>query len=453
MKNILSLSKLSLFSAVLVTTLFLLSTTSFAVIFTVTNLDDSGAGSLRQAIFDANHPLSSPGPDEIVFDVGLTGTITLSTGEMFITDDLTITGPGAGAITIDAQMMDRIFNIDDLAGTEIVVSISGLMFINGSHSSGGAVINFEDLSIDACVFENNISFNGGVIHNQGTLTEITNSTFSGNSADSGGVIDNFLGTIVKITNSTFSGNNAEAGGVILNGGPIGEITNSTFSGNSADSGGGAIWNASPGTIEKITNSTFSGNSATGRGGAIFNQIDRTIEEITNCTFSGNSTGIDGGAIWNDGDMNISFTTIANNQAADEGGGIFENGASIRIRNSIVAFNTATTSGPNCNGDITTLVTEINNYSNDGSCGFDGDNSTILLGPLANNGGPTQTLALLGGDPLDGASPACDPLNRFGIPTGVSLPIDQRHFSRPFGASTEAPAPKNNNGVTILSVMK
>ena len=64
----------------------------------------------------------------------------------------------------------------------------------------------------------------------------------------------------------------------------------------------------------------------------------------------------------------------------------------------------------------------NNYSNDASCGFTGDNSMITLGVLANNGGPTETVALLGGAPLNGASMDCDPLGSNGLPTGVLLPI-------------------------------
>jgi len=621
MKTILSL-------AVLIITLFIISTTSFAVVFTVTNLDDSGVGSLRQAIIDANASMVDP-VDEIVFMAGVMGTITLSTGEMAITDDLTITGPGADVITIDADNSSRIFNINDSTGTEIVVSISGLMFINGSAGSGGAILNNEEaLSIDSCVFDSNsadfggailnfgtvtaitnstfsgnsaTSFggailndtqidnitnstfsgnsatnDGGAIRNSGTIDEITNSTFSGNSANSeggaifnvgfidnitnstfngnsaldggaifnvgfienitnstfsgnsadfgGAILNDGTGTIDEITNSTFSGNDASFGGAILNDvtGTIDEITNSTFSGNSADVSGGAISNdgtvtaitnstfsgnsavaqggaianfdtitaitnstfsgnsagfssgaifnggtitaitnstfsgnsanlsggaiANSDTITEITNSTFSGNSADVSGGAIFNSD--TIIEITNSTFSGNSAALFGGAIFNSGDMNISFTTIANNEA-DEGGGIFEVGAaSINIRNSIVAFNTATTSGPNCNGDIATTGNETNNYSNDASCGFDFNNANILLDPLADNGGPTQTLALLGGDPLDGASALCDPLNSVGVATGVPLPNDQRFFPRPFGPECDSGAYENGPSASV-----
>ena len=166
MKTILSL-------VVLITTLFILSATSFSATFTVMNTTDSGAGSLRQAIDDANN---NAGADEIVFDPALMGTILIlpDNGEMLITDDLTITGPGADVITIDADITatndSRIFNIDDSTGTDIVVSISGLTLINGladdggDGDNGGAILNNEELSIDSCVFDSNsATVRGGAI--------------------------------------------------------------------------------------------------------------------------------------------------------------------------------------------------------------------------------------------------------------------------------------------------
>ena len=364
----------SLFSIILAV-VFLSSVQSYADTFVVTNLNDSGEGSLRQAINTSNLVL---GPDEIVFEEGLEGTIVLNLGQFDISDDLNINGPGADMLTIDADDSSRIFNISDgSTDTDILVSISGLMFINGL-SGGGAILNFEDLSIDSCVFE-------------------------GNSAiQAGGVIFNKEGsTIAEITNSTFSGNNAESGGVIFN---------------------------EEGTIQNITNSTFNGNNSAGRGGGIDNE--GTIENITNSTFSGNSAE-DGGAIYNDGDINISFTTIANNEAS-AGGGIFEDRDSINIRNSIVAFN----SPNNCVGPVNDLT---GNWSNESSCGFLGDNSEIILGPLADNGGPTETMALLGGDPIDGATNNCDALNEMGNPSGIPIGIDQRYFPRPFGVRCDSGA--------------
>ena len=147
----------------------------------VTNNDDSGPGSLRQAIADAN-----PG-DEITFAGTVTGTITLTSSQLVINKNLTITGPGADVLTISGNNASRVFNISSGAD----VTISGLTIANGY--SGG---------------------NGGGIYNEGTLT-LNNSTVSGNYASYGGGIYN-EGTLI-INNSTVSGGNyASYGGGICN---------------------------------------------------------------------------------------------------------------------------------------------------------------------------------------------------------------------------------------------
>ncbi|NIP31963.1 MAG: hypothetical protein GTN59_15925, partial [Candidatus Dadabacteria bacterium] len=324
---------------------------SHAATFTVDDLSDGTANashceadsppaggdcSLRDAVAAANAAADS---DTINFSV--TGTITLSEGEIAISEDLAITGPGADMLTVDADGNSRIFLVDDSTVAKKVVSLTGLMFINGDSYNGGAILNYEELSVDSCVFE----------------------------------------------------------------------------GNSATFSGGAIYNDEDGTITEITSSTFDGNSADRRyGGAIYNFY---------------------------GIINISFSTIANNSASSStGGGIFENFGSINIRNSIVAFN-----GPdNCDKDIAKeAADETNNYSDDDTCGFGtGDNSTILLGDLADNGGPTETLALLGGDPVDGASADCDSINNPGVP----VTNDQRYFPRPFGAACDAGAYEDGPMVSV-----
>jgi hypothetical protein len=443
MQIILSLSRTAFFSAVLITSLFFLSAASFAATFTVTNTSDAGVGSLRQAILDANANMNGPGVvDEIVFAFGVTGTIFLD-GQMTITDDVTISGPGAGVITIDAQTVGRIFLIDDGFAPDIVVSISGLRFINGGGvSTGGAIENLEVLSIDSCVFEDNEADDGGgAIFNQGpgTITLITHTTFGGNMATSnGGAIRN-NGTINTITHSTFDGNSASTrGGAILNGGTINTITHSTFSGNSAASTGGAILNASSATITKISHSTFDGNSASVASGAIRNF--GTITAITNSTFRGNIGGFgSNGAIFNGGTMNISFTTIANN-AGPFGGGI-NNAGTLNIKNSIVANNTV---GGDCNGAVTPSGV---NLDTDGSCpGFTTVTSAALnLDPagLQDNGGPTETIALCTGMDTPtvgcaaGASAAIDAIMLADC-TDVALSsvtTDQRFFPRPEPAGT------------------
>ncbi|MBV9676860.1 MAG: hypothetical protein JO185_11035, partial [Acidobacteriaceae bacterium] len=162
---------------------------AWAATLTVTNTDDSGAGSLRDTIATA-----SPG-DTIQFSVPNPSAITLTSGKLLITKDLTINGPGAARLALDGNRADRVFEIS----RGVTVTLSGLTIQNGT---GGGIFNF------------------------GTLT-LTDSTVSGNS---GGGIVNYGGT-ATLTNSTVSNN---SGGGISNEGTL-TLTDSTVSGNS---GGG-----------------------------------------------------------------------------------------------------------------------------------------------------------------------------------------------------------------------
>jgi hypothetical protein len=327
---------------------------------------------------------------------------------------------------------------------------------NSASGSGGGIWNFDTVTITNSTISGNSARVGGGIWNFDTVT-ITNSTISGNSArGSGGGIDNERGTL-NVTGSTISGNSAGSGGGIGNSG-IATITNSTISGNSARGSGGGIWNFDTVTI---TNSTISGNSAGSGGGGIDNEsgtlnvtgstisgnsasdsgggidIDRGTVTITNSTISGNSAGSFGGGIRNfGGTANLSFVTIASNSASI-GGGISRAGGTVNIKNSIVGNNTAST-GPNCSGGVTATGA---NFATDGSCGagFSTVPSTGLgglnLGPLANNGGPTQTHALQAGSAAIDAVPSgqCSDVN------GNPVIQDQRGVSRPQGSRCDVGA--------------
>jgi len=233
----------------------------------VSNTNDSGPGSLRQALVDANDC-------DTIDATGISGVITLTTGELAVDKSVTINAGGADVLAVDGNATSRLFQI----GTGETVAISGLTIRNGRDDTTGGGINNESgatltitnstLSGNTAGSVNNPAVEGGGIFNSGTLT-IVSSTVSANTAGgtsgSGGGIEN-LGTLT-ILNSTFSGNTAIKGGGIHNSGPATAvtITNSTLSGNSASAYGGACFNG--GTMH-IANSTLSGNSAFIGGGIL-----------------------------------------------------------------------------------------------------------------------------------------------------------------------------------------
>lgn len=231
---------------------------------------------------------------------------------------------------------------------------------------------------------------------------------------------------VTLSNLTIRNGSAPAGGGIYNNGTL-TISNSTVSGNVATASklaggtGGGIFSSGSLTV---SDSTVSGNYAAGafafarpaEGGGVTNGYSLTI---INSTLSGNRTGPlgVGGAIWG-GHAAINNSTISGNSAF-RGGGI---AVDATIQNSIVANN----SGGNCAGVMTS---NGYNLSSDNTCNFHGpgdlNNSDPLLGALQNNGGPTQTMALLPG------SPAIDAGNPSGCTDGSGhlLKTDQRGMPR------------------------
>jgi len=272
----------------------------------VITLNDHGSGSLSNAIAVAN-----PG-SMITFDPRLRGTIPLTRGDLDITKNLKILGPGAGMLSISSSKSNHIVHV--LPG--VTVTISDLTF-KGSNTSYS------------------------YIYNEGTLT-LTNSTVSGNTADFGGGITN-RGTLT-LSNSTVSGNMATSdGGGIYNGGTL-TLSNSTVSGNMATGVGGGIYNV--GTLT-LSNSTVSGNTATGDGGGIYNGFGDRLT-LSNSTVSGN-TATDSGGILNVGTLTLSNSTVSGNKVTgpnSAGGGILNVGT-LTLSNSSVSGNTAT--GPNGTG--------------------------------------------------------------------------------------------------------
>ena len=154
------------------------ATTSFAApssspqTFTVTNLNDSGAGSLRAAIQAAN---AAPGPDRVTFQGGLTGTIVLTSGNIVISGPMTIIGPGAANLTVDGNGLNRIFAVGNtfpacpaLDGPDYLVYMFGLRLTNGRRnvagSCGGAIYTEHSLHLNAMTIDNSIARCGGGLH-------------------------------------------------------------------------------------------------------------------------------------------------------------------------------------------------------------------------------------------------------------------------------------------------
>jgi len=249
---------------------------------TVLNNLDSGAGSLRAEIAAAK------ANDTIVFAPSLNGqTIKLTSGELDITQNLTIQGPGAGQLTISGGNASRVFEVD---GTAPTVTLSGLTITQGicTGGDGGGVFNsFGTVSIINCTLSGNYAgYGAGVYNDHGTVT-ISNSTLSGNYAtyDGGGVCNSF-GT-VTVSNSTLSGNQAGTyGGGLYNAEGSATLVNSTLSGNSASQSGGIYTICTRRNLVMISNCVFSVN----RFEDIYNASSATELTISDSVFSANVTG-------------------------------------------------------------------------------------------------------------------------------------------------------------------
>ncbi|MEW6359460.1 MAG: choice-of-anchor Q domain-containing protein, partial [Planctomycetota bacterium] len=348
--------------------------------FTVLNNADSGAGSLRQAILDAN---AAAGADDIQFDAGLSGqTITLTTGQLSITDALTITGLGAANLTVNGNNASRIFNVDDGTGAQIAVTLSGLTLRNGNAggASGGAIYNREVLTVQACTITTNTAGDGGGIFNGGGTTTVDASTISANTTTGYG------------------------GGIFNSGGTM-TVDASTISANTAGDGGG-IYNAGGGTATATVNaSTISANTAAWGGGGIYST---DILNVTNSTVSGNTANVNGGGLFVSNTTTLNNSTIANNTADNDnsgtgdGGGICVWFATVTLASTIVGDNLDR--GGQANdifGTATATFSLIENTAGWTPGAGSANNVTgvdAMVGPLANNGGPTQTHALLAGSP-------------------------------------------------------
>lgn len=340
-----------------------------------------GDVSLRDAIEAAN---AVAGAETILFAPSLSGqTILLGGTQLTISDAVTIDASGLAApVTIDAQAQSRIFNIDDGGvANDFDVTIAGLT-LTGGHTSGFAF--------------------GGAVHSLTTgALSISDATIRGNTAGGlGGGID-AIGDVV--------------------------LTRSSLSGNTAVGPGGALYTVGNVTL---TESTISGNTSSDNGGGIFARQDVTL---TQSTVSGNTAATSqGGGIVALVDAILNHSTVTGNVGHGGAGGVY-GVESITLVSSIVAGNTADAGGdPDLRvfggGAVSaqfSLVGDADGRTITGSGNIVGDSTgggivDPLLGPLADNGGPTLTHALLP------SSPALDAGDSSAMPGMGGVPeFDQR----------------------------
>ncbi|MFN4260210.1 MAG: choice-of-anchor Q domain-containing protein, partial [Gemmataceae bacterium] len=334
-------------------------------------------------------------------------------------------GLGADRLTVSGNDHSQIFNDD--GDHSMIVTLSGLTLANGAGSFGGAIfINFSTWTIMDALFRDNAASSGGGIFNfLGTLT-VQNSTFRDNQvSNSGGGIFNFgsgsnNGT-ATVRDSTFSGNSSQFGGGLFNTG-IATVENSTFSNNTANTGGGL--RSSDGSVTTVRQSTFSGNSAFSGGGIYHNGVSFLVQNSTITLNLATSAG--GGLFVNpsssDGSATVESTIIARNNAQEGLEDVYRIRGTLHVRHSLIER-------PVFGG--------INGDNQANLFGVD-----PLLGPLADNGGPTLTHALLPGSPASdaGSNPA-------------GLATDQRGdgFPRTRGSGTDIGAVEGLFSILTLTL--
>jgi hypothetical protein len=394
--------------AVVTALLLALGTDARAETFTVTNLENSGTGSLREAVKEAN---SVAGADVIVFAPGLAGKIALSGTGLTITDPVEIDGPGAASLTVEQTSAEhRVFKIDELTQP-------GAVALSGLHITGGRIKDY-----------------GADIYNQDSNASLTISGCVVSGADTedagyGGAVDSF-GAPLFIRDSTFVGNEGETGGAIWAGGdemPL-VIEASTFAENVANGDGGAVAvEVEHGSEHRIVDSTFVSNRATEGGGAVeVSAGNEAAVLIANSTFTGNQAVDAGGALGVGADsleVTIEDSTVAGNsvtKSTGEGGGIDDFDVQ-RLTDTIVADNTSAGTAPDLSGKALASFDLVQNSAGAELVELTPGSNLVgvdpQLGPLAANGGPTETMAL---------APTSPAVNK----GGGALTTDQRGDPRP-----------------------
>jgi hypothetical protein len=401
------------------------SAESPSIIVTTTN--DSGAGSLRQALSDASTGFT------VLFGPNVIGTITLTNGELVIGKSVAILGPGANVLAISGNNSSRVFDI-----TNGFANISGLTIRDGTvlgatgrpgqPVSGGGIFceQLATLAMSECVISNCAAVGGN-----GTSVFTSGNGGNGGIGYGGGILN--YGSLrlerCLVVNNRALGGSGGSGGILAG----------NHGGNGSIGYGGGIANFPyPGYRVILRGCTLSGNRAmfgAGGGGHIRGTngtawaagLEAGIGTafLINCTIASNvvngaGTGVGGGIASGTSDAALLSCTVAGNNGDSSGGGIY--GINVGgVTNTIIADNTAA-SAPDVSGSMTSGgYNLIGNTSGSSGFGTTGDQLNVnpLLDSLQDNGGPTPTMALLPG------SPAIDQGNSFGLTT------DQRGALRPF----------------------
>ena len=394
--------------------------------------------SLREAIIVAN---SSVGLDTIILPAG---TYTLgipgmqedasATGDLDITDDLTISGAGRASTIIDGGGLDRVFNVlckpvlpgltpPRSCGPDFgsAVEIAAVTIRNGDTGTGGGLETKGAVILTGVAITNNrAAVGGGIFVRGGTLT-IRNSVIADNTAETTGGGVHSQGTLAVVS-STISGNTAgrSGGGILHTDSGRLTLTNSTISGNAVELGGGRF----PRSIRR-------------GGGLVINSGPATLTNVTITDNSADSAQADRGAPAAAATRQAPVAPgSAGTEAADGGstpGGVLvhpEAEMTVTFRNTIIADN----EGGDCGG--ATAISLGHNLDSDGTCAFSGPGDLIgvdpLLGPLADYRGPTETHPLLAVSPAIDAVPIADCVDEQGDP----ITTDQRGVSRPRGSACD-----------------
>jgi hypothetical protein len=367
--------------------------------FTVVDPGDAGSGSglqgdLRYAVNMAN--TNGEPSNQIVFDPSLSGTITLTQGELAISSNLEIDGPGESLLTVSGNQQSGVFDIT-AASRDQQVRVSNLTIadgvgirvgsdrLGGGLYNAGATVTLTAVTVTGnSVNGTNAPAGGGIYNDTGALT-LDFCTVTGNSVSgggSGGGIFDFKGPLVLDScmvadNQVFAATHAaftEGGGIATSGVTGGEpvtltnctitgnsvagpnafgggvqdiahrltIDGCTITGNSSDQLGGGL--SSTAATTSVTGSVVAGNFATRGGGGVENNNGRV--SLTDSTIADNAcstTNGFGGGITNNSQMTLSGCTLSGNSALD-GGAVFQGAGTMSLTNSTISGNTVAQAG-------------------------------------------------------------------------------------------------------------